>query len=68
MSDPKTHDFTSCPNWGVGGRYTADPVTGVRTKVQPTESNPTAVLADGVVVEGSASTDAKSNLKEKKSG
>ena len=27
------NDFTSCPYWGKGGRYIADPVTGVRTPV-----------------------------------
>ena len=30
MSEP---DFTSCPNWGKGGRYVVDPVTGQRTPV-----------------------------------
>jgi len=31
--------FTNCPHWGVGGSYVADPVTGVRTRVdgQPLE-------------------------------
>lgn len=27
------NDFTNCPYWGIGGRYIADPDTGVRTPV-----------------------------------
>ena len=29
----KPFDFSNCPFWGQGGRYIADPVTGVRTRV-----------------------------------
>ena len=28
-------NFTNCPYWGVGGSYIADPVTGMRTRVDP---------------------------------
>lgn len=29
--DPAPLDLTACPHWGKGGRYSLDPVTGVRT-------------------------------------
>lgn len=25
-------DFTSCPEWGIGGQFTYDPVTKLRTR------------------------------------
>lgn len=42
MSDP---DFTSCPNWGVGGRYVVDPVTGERNPVPEPEPDADAATA-----------------------
>jgi len=33
-------DFTKCPHWGKGGSYTADPETGLRTRVSDA---PTAI-------------------------
>jgi hypothetical protein len=37
-----TQDYTKCPFWGVGGRYIADPVTAVRTRIEPAHA-PAAV-------------------------
>lgn len=38
-----TPDFTNCPEWGVGGQFTYDPATGLRTRVVPPAENETAV-------------------------
>lgn len=37
MAASKPQDITACPDWGKGGSYTLDPVTGIRTLVQRTE-------------------------------
>lgn len=28
-------DFTSCPDWGKGGRFVVDSTTGLRVRAQP---------------------------------
>lgn len=55
MADPKpaptpaAPDFTQCPDWGKGGRYIYDPVTGVRTPV----------VDDAEIADSTATTTAK---------
>lgn len=58
MGDPT--DFTACPHWGKGGRYTVDPATGARVPVLPPAASVERVAeADGVqktAVEGDTLT------------
>lgn len=52
-------DFTACPHWGKGGRYTVDPATGARVPVQPQPSAEHVAEADGIqktAVEGDTLT------------
>lgn len=50
--------FSNCPHWGIGGRYIADPVTGVRTRVAasvPSDAPVSAPTQDGAeLVEAAA--------------
>lgn len=53
--------FTSCPNWGVGGSYTYDPATKMRTRLQPaTEAAASQVKSETPVAPaGKAKNDEK---------
>ena len=74
MSDPQEPpDFTSCPDWGKGGRYLYDPATGKRTRIEEApepvpdflESFGTEPLADET---NDAPAPPAKPLKEKKHG
>lgn len=53
MATSKPKDITACPDWGKGGSYTIDPVTGIRTLVQRTENADAATPAAPPVAEPS---------------
>jgi len=65
-------DFTNCPDWGVGGTYTADPSTGVRTRVLAGSDSASAEVIDNpaptdAVVDQTETQSVKS-VKDKKNG
>lgn len=39
--------FIDCPNWGKGGNYVINPVTGLRELAPAEESTPGEVIAQG---------------------
>lgn len=43
---PAAPDFSKCPDWGKGGKFTFDPASGKRARaVEPVESNAAALGA-----------------------
>jgi hypothetical protein len=40
-------DFTSCPEWGSGGRFVYDPATKIRTRVEEAPAVPDESQAPG---------------------
>jgi hypothetical protein len=55
-------DFTSCPDWGMGGQFTYDPVTKTRTRIV---AEPASVDAPAVA-EAAAAADAGPTTKARK--
>ncbi len=70
--DTNALDFTSCPDWGIGGTYTADPSTGVRTRVVDDSTDAGAEVTDSQAptdaVNDQPETPSVKSVKEKKNG
>lgn len=52
LAAPAPQDFTSCPNWGKGGRYVVDITNGRRVPVEELQADTPAALtvqSDGEV-------------------
>lgn len=52
-------DFSSCPEWGKGGRFVINPGTGLRERVEPV--NDQAVVAEVVQLPVSKKVTTKEN-------
>lgn len=60
-----TPDFTSCPDWGTGGQFTYDQVTGLRTRVVPPQEAVEALTSASSDAEAPAEQPAPVTKKEK---
>ena len=70
--DTNALDFTNCPDWGIGGTYTADPSTGVRTRIVDSSDSAGAEMIDNQAqadaVTDQTETPSVKSVKEKKNG
>lgn len=53
-AQPVLQDFTSCPDWGKGGRFIYDPATKTRTRVDEQPAEADAQTAEASVAQGEA--------------